>query len=190
MSRRLGLPLGQGQSQRRESVSLFQRRKLRITGPSIVLSLVLRFLPSVLVLINGSPPLVLHHPAPGSKQFPAHRHLNTGLLILAGRIEHRQEPAHHQIVDPSLIHGHVIQLHELLRGDNGVVIRHLGIVDKKRLFRKGTIRKTACQNLVGAYGAGRQPLLNGWKNVRTQVAGIRSGIGEYLVILVQPLHDI
>ena len=84
----------------------------------------------------------------------------------------------------------MIQLHELLRGDNGVVIRHLGIVDKKRLFRKGTIRKTACQSLVGAYGAGRQPLLNGWKNVRTQVAGIRSGIGEYLVILVQPLHDI
>ena len=81
------------------------------------------------------------------------------LLIFIRRIENRQEPAHHKVVNPPFIDGHMRKLHELLRRDDGVMVRHLFIVHEKRLFRDWKPDQPAADGAVGADGAGLQPLL-------------------------------
>ena len=90
-------------------------------------------------LVDLLPAGRFHRFSTGGEHFTADIHRETHLLVLKWWIEHRQEPAHHQVVDPALVDGHVLQAHKLLRGDDGVVVGHLGVVDKGCLRRESLI---------------------------------------------------
>ena len=84
----------------------------------------------------------------------------------------------------------MLQLDELLRRDNGVVIGYLCVVDKGRFLRPGLLGQTGSQLSVGAGAAGCQAILYGIRHIAAQISGICSRIGEYLVVLVEPLHNV
>ena len=84
----------------------------------------------------------------------------------------------------------MVQLHELFRGDDGVMVRYLGIVHKERFCREGLHGKAPCQGAVRSNRAGLQPFLQGWQDVAGQISGICPGIGQHLMVLIQALHDV
>ena len=197
MGRRLRLSFCQPKPQPRNAVALFQGRKLSgrradFCGISRLIPLILlqKLLAQSGLPVNRLPALALHHLSPGRKYLSVHRHLKACLFVLAGRIEHRQETPHHKIIDPPLVHRHVIQLHKFLRGNDGVVIRHLGVIDKEGLLRKGTVHQPPGKLLIGAHPAGRQPLLNRRKDVGAKISGVRPGIRQHLMVFVKPLHNV
>ena len=123
-------------------VSLCDGRQLlfpnRLSGFQVSAGLLV--LPVISIrLINLFPAGRFHRFSTGGENFSADIHSQAHLLVLKRWIEDRQEPADNQVVDPPLVDGHVLQAHKLLRGDDGMVVGHLCIVDKRSLRRKGLV---------------------------------------------------
>ena len=112
------------------------------------------------------------------------------LFISVRRIEYRQESAHHEIIDPPLIDGHVGEVHKLFRRDDRMVIGDLRVIHKARSRRDLFIKQCPRKLPVRSHRACLQPFLNRRNDIRSQISGIRSRVGQHLMILIESLHDI
>ena len=140
-------------------------------------------------VLHLPPPLLEHCSSGGVEPFPLGQQLRPGAPVLVGGIETGQKPFDHHQINPFLLQGEAGQIRRLLGGDDGVVIRHLGIVDAG--LGDGTPVPLNFGHIGGEFppGHGPQPFGQGGDDVLGQVTGIGAGVGEHLVNLIQPLHD-
>ena len=96
----------------------------------IFLLFVCFFIEGEVPVIGGLPALLPDDLAFGVEAVTAYREGELHFLIFRRRHEHRQEAAHHQVVDVLLRTGQIVKKCLLLGGDNGVVICDLGVVDQ------------------------------------------------------------
>ena len=112
------------------------------------------------------------------------------LLINARREQDAQKSAHHQVINLSLIRRHGVQLHKLFRRNDRMVIRYFCVIDKRRTRRKFLSFRLPRRLPVRANAHSLQPLPDRRKDIGCQIAGIRAGISEHLMILIKALHQI
>ena len=82
------------------------------------------------------------------------------------------------------------QIHKLLRWDNRMMIRYLRIIYKSELSAQILFLRCHCKLTVRSCTTCLQTVLDRRNNVFAQISGIRSRIGQHLMILIQSLHDI
>ena len=112
------------------------------------------------------------------------------LLVFAGRQKGGQETGYHQLIDFTLPIFQFAEADALLGGDNGVVVGHLLVVDKGFIAFDGCLEQLGADGRISAAAAGFDTLWQGIHDICGQVTGIRPRIGDYLVMLIQPLHII
>ena len=88
------------------------------------------------------------------KAFSPDLNRNSRLLVFTGRIEDSQEAAHHQIIDTAFIYCHMVQLDELFRRNNRMVVGNPGIIYKKQLSWQWTADQPPGCLTVRPHGAG------------------------------------
>ena len=82
------------------------------------------------------------------------------------------------------------QIHKLLRWDDRMMIRYLCIIYKSELSTQILFLRCHCKLTVRSCTTRLQTVLDRRNNVFAQISGIRSWIGQHLMILIQSLHDI
>ena len=113
---------------------------------------------------------------------------NRGLLILKGRIKSGQEAPHHQVVQRFLVRSELVRIHLLAGGDDGMVVRDLGII--VYTGRKRQLAVLAGQPAdIGRVDRrqGLHGLVDAAHHVPGQVTAVRARIGQRLAPLIQGL---
>ena len=181
---RLGFPRPERYGGNRQLVPLTQRRK-----PLLLFLLRLLFHAEAAV-IGGAPALVKHMLAPRGEGFTPDIEGKPDLLILKRRHQHRQKAADHQIVDIPLRPAEIVEIRLFLGGDDGVVVGHPGVVYQIFDLQWPPAVNLLRQRLVDVHHAALQALRQGLHHIVGNVTGIGARIGQELVLLVKPLHDV
>ena len=155
MSRGLGFSFGHGKGNSLEHVSLLKVRKdLACRRASISSGILwIRLYASIQIFINSLPSGCLYDVSVGREQLLTGPYGDLRLLIFTGRVQDCQEAAYHQVIDPPLVDGHMGQVHKLLCGDDGVMVRYLLIIHKGGLCRQRLVYEPSRQDPVRAHGA-------------------------------------
>ena len=112
------------------------------------------------------------------------------LLIGTRRHQHRKEAAHDEVINIPLRSGELPQVRGLLRGDDGVMIRDLGIVHQIFGRKRAAAHQLLRKGLVVPCHHGTQAVRQRRNDVVGDVARIRARIGQQLVLLIEGLHKI
>ena len=139
--------------------------------------------------VGRAPPRLLHNFSSGRKGLAAHREGEPGLLIFAGRQEHRQKSPDHQIIDVPLRTGQTEELRLLLGGEDGVVISDPGVVDQEPGLKRPLHEDGPGQVPIFVHHDALEPLGKCAHHIVGDIPGVGAGIGEQLVPLIQGLHQ-
>ena len=120
----------------------------------------------------------------------AHGHGELHLLELRRGHEHRQEAAHHQVVDVALRAGEGVEVRLLLGGDDGVVVGDLVVVDDVFGLQRAVAHDALGQLFVGRHHNRADAVGESGDHVVRDVAAVGAGVGEGLVVLVERLHQV
>ena len=70
------------------------------------------------------------------------------------------------------------------------MVGNFAVVHKKWFRRQGLVHQPSGQRLIGSDGTRLQTLLKGGDNIRAQIPGIGSGIGQDFMVLIEALHNV
>ena len=139
--------------------------------------------------LDRLPARVEPDPSVGAQELARDLRVDPRAGVDRGRMEGRQEAAHDQVVDPRLALRQRVEVGGARRGNDRVVIAHLGVVDVAAPQGRKAAREQPLGRLgVGSAGHRRHHRAQPGRDVPGQVAGVRARIGDQLALLVEGLR--